>query len=615
MKYKLLTTFLAALLLCCCLCLPAKAAEENDFSENATFQAFYSLTAYSRMCKGLSPFYVLDHGAGKKDGYKKTGSVDRVQDLIDSIVAFKKGDASLQGWIGSGLAENVTSGAEWYVITLSQSGNYDFSAYRQALLSYLHSIPDEKTSLQQYEMIGAPTVQKFALALIATGSQDPLIQIIADRPIADLPVMAQVYGLHLLNNGLKSASYTAEEVKAQLLAMQRQDGGWAITGQYGDVDVTAMVLQALAPHYNEPTVKAAADRAITLLSKRQNADGSFSSMGKVNCESTAQVIMALSDLRIDCATDARFIKNGKTPIDALRQFRLSDGSFSHFLPSTGSGENGKTSAGDPAKREQGGKTGSERSKESAEKPKTPEEPASGKTEETTQTEEEVRSDLPAEQEETASTNASLQTDEKAQNEKKSLGYKPILAAVLFVICASSAVVLFFLKKATRKNLLLIGAVFAFLTVFVFATKFETVKTHNQIEPKTNVIGTVTLSIRCDTVAGKGDPDFIPKDGCILKPTEFEIEPGDTVYDVLEEATKRFSLHMEKKGTDGMVYVAAISHLYELQFGEMSGWVYHVNGESPFVGCDNYTLSDGDTIEWMYTLDLGADVGNTFGEDE
>ena len=46
---------------------------------------------------------------------------------------------------------------------------------------------------------------------------------------------------------------------------------------------------------------------------------------------------------------------------------------------------------------------------------------------------------------------------------------------------------------------------------------------------------------------------------------------------------------------------------------MSGWVYHVNGESPFVGCDNYEVKSGDVIEWMYTLDLGVDTGNSFSE--
>ena len=49
------------------------------------------------------------------------------------------------------------------------------------------------------------------------------------------------------------------------------------------------------------------------------------------------------------------------------------------------------------------------------------------------------------------------------------------------------------------------------------------------------------------------------------------------------------------------------YLYELAHGDLSGWIYRVNGESPSVGCASYTLSDGDTVEWHYTLNQGKDI--------
>ena len=64
----------------------------------------------------------------------------------------------------------------------------------------------------------------------------------------------------------------------------------------------------------------------------------------------------------------------------------------------------------------------------------------------------------------------------------------------------------------------------------------------------------------------------------------------------------------------MTYIAGIRYLYEFDFGDMSGWVYHVNGESPFIGCAGYKVKPGDVIEWMYTLDLGVDTGNTFSSE-
>ena len=57
----------------------------------------------------------------------------------------------------------------------------------------------------------------------------------------------------------------------------------------------------------------------------------------------------------------------------------------------------------------------------------------------------------------------------------------------------------------------------------------------------------------------------------------------------------------------MVYISGINYLYEFDFGDLSGWVYHVNGVSPSVGCGEYKLSDGDRIEWLYTCNLGNDL--------
>ena len=83
--------------------------------------------------------------------------------------------------------------------------------------------------------------------------------------------MSYVFGLHLLNN--VGSDKAKNEVISTLLSLQKSDGGWAITGEYGDNDVTAMTIQALAPHYeSNPEVKNAVDKALTLISNRQKAD-------------------------------------------------------------------------------------------------------------------------------------------------------------------------------------------------------------------------------------------------------------------------------------------------------------------------------------------------------
>ena len=64
---------------------------------------------------------------------------------------------------------------------------------------------------------------------------------------------------------------------------------------------------------------------------------------------------------------------------------------------------------------------------------------------------------------------------------------------------------------------------------------------------------------------------------------------------------------------GSVYVQGINHLYEFSCGELSGWMYKVNGVFPNYGCSKYVLKNGDKIEWVYTCDLGRDVGGYMGD--
>lgn len=56
------------------------------------------------------------------------------------------------------------------------------------------------------------------------------------------------------------------------------------------------------------------------------------------------------------------------------------------------------------------------------------------------------------------------------------------------------------------------------------------------------------------------------------------------------------------------YIEGIANIYELDCGELSGWMYSVNGSFPNYGCSKYTLTNNDKIEWVYTCNLGIDVG-------
>ena len=105
-------------------------------------------------------------------------------------------------------------------------------------------------------------------------------------------------------------------------------GGWGWNGVSADVDTTGVVLAALAPYYNtNSSVKAVVDNAVAALSKMQAADGAFASGMDENSNTTAMVVFGLSELGINADTDARFVKNGISAVDALCSFAVDGGGF------------------------------------------------------------------------------------------------------------------------------------------------------------------------------------------------------------------------------------------------------------------------------------------------
>lgn len=128
----------------------------------------------------------------------------------------------------------------------------------------------------------------------------------------------------------------------------------------------------------------------------------------------------------------------------------------------------------------------------------------------------------------------------------------------------------------------------------------------------------TISIGCESVLDHMDwldPDkveLIPADGVILAETQVSFEEGETVFDVLQRLTRQEGIHLEASFTPGYnsSYVEGIANLYEFDCGQQSGWLYLVNGISPGYSSSQYVLSNGDEVEWVYTCQLGEDVGVT-----
>ncbi|MFC0014323.1 MULTISPECIES: DUF4430 domain-containing protein [Allobacillus] len=95
----------------------------------------------------------------------------------------------------------------------------------------------------------------------------------------------------------------------------------------------------------------------------------------------------------------------------------------------------------------------------------------------------------------------------------------------------------------------------------------------------------------------------------LPPTEMEINDGFTVLDALIKITKAKKIQMDYRGGQGATaYVEGIANVYEFDRGSGSGWMYRVNGIFPDRGAGVVPLLPGDRVEWLYTTNLGKDLG-------
>ena len=553
----------------------------------------------------------------------KAASKNEVAAYIEDIVSCREKEAGCKNtgeWIEK-LSENAGQGSEWYVLSLIKGGyECDYGIFGDSL----------DTFVKNHDIPGATTRQRISLAMIACGDREnTFVKETVDDATGKLGVMSWIFGLHLLNNGCVSENYTDKDIALKLAELRLPDGGWAVMGASSDVDVTAMALQALAPLYEkDEEIKEVCEGALELLSERQLDDGGFSGFGQENPESTAQVIIALTSLGIDPLGDERFCKNEKTVLDGLLKYRNEDGSFSHVLGGAANDSacyqallalvslkrfyEGKSPVylfdDLPAVSENSGSADTEGSEKTAAESSEAESVKSGESA--------VREKQDISYEKTeidkAGNEATLGTEE---NSRWSPDLKTVLMACVIGFGAVAALVLFITGRRNKKNFIFILSVCALLCVILHFTRIETgADYYRSSGEKKNAVGTVTLTIRCDTVKDE-DNKFIPKDGVILAVTTYSIEEGDTVYDILVEAVRENNIQMENRGSasgaHGMTYIAGINYLYEQQYGELSGWIYHVNGVSPSYGCGDYVLKDGDVIEWLYTCDLGRDLNEHF----
>ena len=207
--------------------------------------------------------------------------------------------------------------ADWYVLALTQLPTPpDFSPYLNALRHYLATAP----SLLHTDRL------RISLTLQALGESATYADFI-DETLAHPAetLSAHIFALRLSN----AMSYKSGELPSALLTLQLPGGGWALRGNVADPDLTAMAIQALAPHATDNTIATAINTALLCLSTQQQNNGGYASWGSASCESTAQVLLALAACHLNPLTDPRFIKGNSTLLDNLLSYATPSGAFSH----------------------------------------------------------------------------------------------------------------------------------------------------------------------------------------------------------------------------------------------------------------------------------------------
>lgn len=601
-----------------------KAAEAayNAFSDKSSINA-------TKLTEALAALAKLEQGedAGYKEYLKK--ALANIKKKVPTptigyssgewaVLALARGNADVLNSYYDGYYDRVVA----YVRDNISSGklNADKSTDNARIALALTAIGEDPTSVGGHNLLTALNDLSYVKK---QGSNGPIWALIA----------------------LDSKNYTSSSRDALIEAIldgRTNDGGWALDGNATDVDMTAMAIQALAPYYNKSnkTVKDAVDTALAWLSTKQSSDGGFSSWGKANAESCAQVIVALSALNIDADTDSRFVKNGHSALENLLTFEQADGSFLHTLPGSDKDNNQMSS-------EQGtyALVAYDRFK-------------TGKNSLYNMTDAVKRADASA-QEVIDMINQIGYVDESSYNAiaEARNAYNKLSAADK--------------EKVTNYNTLTAAETsYKEILKQKRTEQYKLLKAHHDelLNDKTKKYGTAAKK-KLASILQQAQTDMNAAESCERVTAIYEkaitdldaVKPGDievtfrligaleATQDVdlttdsylpeyvtwvptktyaLQENATVYDLFTEAMSDAGLRYIGAESNyvstiyapsclggytLSEFTNGKKSGWMYTVNGTHPNQGLKNWTLNDNDVVVWHYVNDYSHEVADWFND--
>lgn len=504
--------------------------------------------------------------------------------------------------------EYYGTGEDWGMVALGLYGKADYGNISSLLSQAQDIISKKQEKATEYERIALSlTAAGLDIRNLPTkeGSQINLIETIANhQPMGSnndyiFALLAYDSGNYPVPEG---ATWTRKALIDYLLKVQLSQGGWSLEGSGGKLepDITAMAIQALAPYQDQILVKKALDKALDRLAIYKTRDyGFYNVQGQENSETTAQTILALLSMGINPKEDFRYSdRGGQDVVDGLLTFALASNRFTHTktpVPGYEVKENNMSNvqafqalAAYQNFKEKGGKApyypfrfkdfSQEKPEENPSKPDKPIDP------------------------DTIVTLRDLEILSLPYQTTYEEGEEPSLDGLKVRASYSDGTS----EILNNRDL----NVFDFSTSSWSPNRIVTIAYGGL---KT----TFSIQVKEKEGAHKDQANILVKDpkGRTYFPAQnLSIRPGeDTAFSLLQKTglTYKYNYHKTYSG----VYVSAIEGLAEFDGGPNSGWMYRVNGEFPNHSASLHKIHAGDKVEWLYTRDLGKDLGAKFEEEE
>ena len=237
-------------------------------------------------------------------------------------------------------------GGDWTVFGLARAGLLDGAhraKYAANVKNMLDAVGGEKLNDNK-----STENSRVVLALTAAGyNAADFTGYDLTKPLCDYDYVIKqgVNGAVFALLALDSANYAENDSEIRqkyidyIISQQLENGGYSYDGKTVDIDLTSMVITALAKYTDDENVAMNVFISYLAVFKHQLENGGFEAYGSECSESTAQVIVLLSGARTDGAQsngdlDDIYIKNAnfqmlKMPINAMLKFYNENGGFGH----------------------------------------------------------------------------------------------------------------------------------------------------------------------------------------------------------------------------------------------------------------------------------------------